>query len=519
MKTALHLLFAGSLFLLASCSGGYKLANTAPNDDVYASSGDKQAPTETYVPQEQTNPNIGDNSDRAGQYSDKRVDENGDTYVTNNYYGDGYSFDDYDEDYYYSRNLRRWYEPYYGFGYYSNVYANPYYWGPSFYGSGLSVTLSFGNYYPWYWRPAYYSYYPWYTPYPYYSYYNPYYNPYGCGAGYNAGYWNGYNDGYWGNPYGYNGYYNYYDNGGGYYGYGNSNWSNTYYGHRGGNIFSNTNTVAEAGGLGGRLESVKQDDAGRVNADVKGRTTNTNTTPTSVGKTETGKQDAGNASERYTGKDVQKETGAQTGRPNTQQPTKSNEPTNTQRVNGFDTNPNIQKNNTEQPHKGSTSIDVNPNTQVKPQPNVRDNNQEMPQPQPRYQWESPAQNEQPRTTQPAQPSQPRYEQPQPRSYEAPQNDNRYQAPRNNDTYQQPRQQDDIYVPRSNEPTFQAPRNETPRFEGPRQTAPTPQYEAPRQQPRVETPKQSDGPVFKSAPSDINSRKDRSDDSPRSRRPH
>ena len=506
MKTALHLVIAGSLFLLGSCSGGYKLANTAPNDDVYASGKTKQTPTESYTPQEQTNPNVTDNSDRAGQYSDKRVDEEGDTYVTNNYYGDSY-----DEDYYYSRRIRRWYDPYYGFGYYSNVYANPYYWwGPTYYSPGLNVTLSFGNYYPWYWRPvySYHSYYPWYTPY-----HTHYHYPYGYSYwnGYNNGYYNGYNngyyDGYYGNNYG--GYGNdYYGGGygGGLYG------SNTYYGHNTGGLSGNTNTTYDGSGNGGRVETVKEDAVDNVPSGSSGRQSADGLT---------GQKPSVAGPDRATSKDVQqKETETQSGKPNVQQNQhRTDAPTNAERTNQFDKKP--------QPHKGSTSIDVNPNTQVKPQPGSR--TETKPSAPPRYQWETPVQNEQPRSTQPPQQSQPRYEQPRqehPRDNTYEPRGNEYDAPRDRspqEAYDHPRhQQPDVYVPRE-QPAYQAPRhNESPRFEAPRSVE-TPRqqqrnsYEAPRQQERTASPRDNDGPSFKSAPSEPSSNK-RSSEGKNERRP-
>jgi len=133
-------------------------------------------------------------------------DGNGDTYITNNYYGDVYNNDDYS----YSTNLRRFYSPAPGFGYYSPCY-DPF-WGYNnwYYQPGFTISIGIGYGYPWYgggygWGyPAYgwgYPYYGWGNPYygwgyPYYGYgygypYYPYYGHGGYHHGYNEGY-NGY---------------------------------------------------------------------------------------------------------------------------------------------------------------------------------------------------------------------------------------------------------------------------------------------------------------------------------------
>ena len=115
-----------------------------------------------------------------------------------NYYNDP-------NDYYYSSNLRRFSDEYYGWDYYDPYYTDPYYWGGSRIHWGMSMGwgypywgfgFSYGypyyrySYYPSYWGWDYYD--PWYYS-PYSSYwggYYPYYSYYG------GSYWNGYYRGY-----------------------------------------------------------------------------------------------------------------------------------------------------------------------------------------------------------------------------------------------------------------------------------------------------------------------------------
>lgn len=194
-----------SILILAGCS---TTKSTSDYDDIYATSSNK----ETTQPEEQTaepdyfvqNEEVADDyvseDYAAGDYvayeeepvySETSEDPNGNTYITNNYYGSSAY------DYSYAARINRFYSPYAGFGYYSPYYVgfyydpwyNPYWYSPSFY-FGLS----------WGWGSI-----GW--GYPYYSYY-PYNNYW---YGYNNGYWNGYYDGYYGSgyypDYGYNGYY------------------------------------------------------------------------------------------------------------------------------------------------------------------------------------------------------------------------------------------------------------------------------------------------------------------------
>jgi hypothetical protein len=184
-----------------------------------------------YQPQ---NNNISQNPANSEQY----VDENGNTYITNNYYGD----DDY--DYFYASRINRFHRPIYGFGYYDPFYTNMYWYNydPFFFGTSIYAGWGWGGFYrPWGW------------------------DSWGWGGGWGLG-WNSWGGGWggglgwnswgwgggWGSPYcfggwgggwggygmGYNqGYWNgYYDGlamGGGYYNTFDQN-SGIYYGHRGG---------------------------------------------------------------------------------------------------------------------------------------------------------------------------------------------------------------------------------------------------------------------------------------------
>lgn len=219
------------LLAMSACTTNYY--TTAPNyDDVYytrktAPADVQKAKTETAVAEDEF------------AYEDKSfttesyVDEEGNTFITNNYYGDVYNYDDY-YDYEYAARIRRFYSPYTGFTYYHGYYTNyywytydPYYWG-------VSIYLG----YPW-WRPSYYSYFnPWYYGYGWYGWYSPYYSwgyPYGY-WGYGSGYWNGYWDGYYAGS----GYYYY--NSQDYYG------NTFYYGPR--DQITSTNTASGSGGMG-----------------------------------------------------------------------------------------------------------------------------------------------------------------------------------------------------------------------------------------------------------------------------
>jgi hypothetical protein len=149
--------------------------------------------------------------------TEKYYDEDGDSYVVNNYFYDDNQWDDVS----YVNSINRFYTPYYGFGFYSPCY-NPWMWNG---GWGWNVGwnswggwniwgypgYAWGN--PWGWNVGWNI---WGYPWGWNNWGNPYWN------GYANGYWNGYANGYW------NGYANgFYD---GYYGGGVGN--GYYYGPR-----------------------------------------------------------------------------------------------------------------------------------------------------------------------------------------------------------------------------------------------------------------------------------------------
>ncbi|MDW8394275.1 MAG: hypothetical protein RMK52_08545 [Chitinophagales bacterium] len=213
MKPLLILTLAA--LVAASCSTSSKTARVE-TDDIYVS---KTTPTgkpaQTQQPgasgnySEENRSDAPDAESRSSQpdysYSEQYSDEQGNTYITNNYYyGNNYDF--YDS---YSSRLSRWYDPYCGFSYFSPYYLG-WSWGyPVYYTPGFSFSIHFGWgygwyypwYNPWYYPPAWYSWYspwyydPWYSPWgwnPYWAYGYPYYGSYW--HGYWHGYYHGYND-------------------------------------------------------------------------------------------------------------------------------------------------------------------------------------------------------------------------------------------------------------------------------------------------------------------------------------
>lgn len=227
MRTLLLLTAIVALFF-ASCSTGSQVQSSIQGDDLYVA----RTPATTEVTGVTTQSGAAEGAYQDGQVNpdpdytttEKYTDENGNNYITNNYY-EGQNYDFYGNDYGYSSSLSHWYGPSLGFSYFS-----PYY---SMGGFGSSIYFGFGWGNSWY-NPFYspfYSYNPWYSPYyygynPYYNpFYNPYYGYYG-GGGYCGGYYGG---GYYGGGY--------YGDGG--YGYG----GNTYYGSHGSSSSNTANTV------------------------------------------------------------------------------------------------------------------------------------------------------------------------------------------------------------------------------------------------------------------------------------
>ena len=200
-------------------------------DDVYYNPGQSsgsQVTTETYSSPSNTSDqynNYGDDDYRVysdGYSSEKYYDEDGDSYVVNNYY-----YDDTYSDLSYSNYINRFYTPYYGFGYYAPCY-NPWGWNSGFgwglgwnswsgWNAGFGWGFGGGWGYPGYgwgggWGYPGYGWGGW--GYPGFGWgggwgpYNPWGNPYW--NGYANGYWNGYNNGFYDGYYGAgggNGYY------------------------------------------------------------------------------------------------------------------------------------------------------------------------------------------------------------------------------------------------------------------------------------------------------------------------
>lgn len=150
----LHIFIALILALsVSACSSGYK-SQSSNYDDIYYTPVDEE-----FAVEEQRAPAQYDNrSTQQGQTSDSRfgydgqqseagteryVDDQGNTQVTNNYY---YDRDDY-YDYAYSARLRRFHNPV-GFGYYNNYYTNTYWYDYNPYSYGTSIYLGYN-----WWRP------------------------------------------------------------------------------------------------------------------------------------------------------------------------------------------------------------------------------------------------------------------------------------------------------------------------------------------------------------------------------
>jgi hypothetical protein len=75
--------------------------------------------------------------------SEQYVDENGNTYITNNYYG----MDDY--DYFYASRINRFHRPIHGFGFYDPFYTNMYWYNydPFFFGTSIYAGWGWGGFY------------------------------------------------------------------------------------------------------------------------------------------------------------------------------------------------------------------------------------------------------------------------------------------------------------------------------------------------------------------------------------
>lgn len=214
----------------------------------------------------------------ASDYSSYR-DDQGNTYITNNYY--------YDDDYYdysYSARIRRFYHPVYSsywHDYYTNYYWYTYdpvlfgvsiyygynWWYPGPWRGGWRIWWSWGWGWSWGWYGGYwgvYSYWgpSWYWP----GYYGAFY--YGWGNPWGWGYWNGYANGYW------NGYWNGYYNGlyASYYNSYDPNSSTYYYGHRpnlpGGRQSVSNNSVVSGQSTNSTLKQASPVTRGETKANI-----------------------------------------------------------------------------------------------------------------------------------------------------------------------------------------------------------------------------------------------------------
>ncbi len=177
------------------------------------------------------------------------------------YDDDSYEYID-DYDYYYTSRIRRFYNPYIGFGFYDPIYVGFNYYDPWAYDyyayPGASIYLSFGFGFNFFWN-------------------NWYYAPGGCYAGYNNWYypsytyWNG--CGYYGNPY----YNNPYCAPPGYYGGCGSGWGNNGNHHGGNDIYYGPRSAGNTGSsprtnwsLPGRVApTVKETDQGVADSNDK----------------------------------------------------------------------------------------------------------------------------------------------------------------------------------------------------------------------------------------------------------
>lgn len=179
-------------------------------DDVYDNS---------YTPMNQSSSTTINENNYSGNANstsnaDSYEDKSGNTYVTNNYYGN-YLNDDY--DYRYSSRIRRFHRHCVNYNYFDDYYINRYWYDP-FYSPFSSIYDPYDDYWTWHFRPRVFvsinwgwpSFYSWGSPYAGWA-WNSWCTPhwgggyyghsgwYGNGWGYNAynnGYWAGYNDGW-----------------------------------------------------------------------------------------------------------------------------------------------------------------------------------------------------------------------------------------------------------------------------------------------------------------------------------
>jgi hypothetical protein len=165
MKKLPYILSIISVALFASCSSTYH-AGTNQDDVYYSSKTTAPAQPQTYpatppaAPSDYSGNNTNsDNSSYNSQQQDDYTqpessssssysDGQGNTYVTNNYYDDYYSYE-------YSSRMRRFYNPVYGVNYYDPFYTNQYWYDYSPASWGVSIYLGYN-----WWAPSYFYYSP-----------------------------------------------------------------------------------------------------------------------------------------------------------------------------------------------------------------------------------------------------------------------------------------------------------------------------------------------------------------------
>ncbi|MBT6836448.1 MAG: hypothetical protein HOA61_10410, partial [Bacteroidetes bacterium] len=162
--------------ILSSCSN---TKNLTSYDDVYFDESEVVSEVvviektkvivqeKTIVQQEQVVENESNGYDQYYDTEDSEYyqDENGDTYITNNYYDNVDVYDDYDYydyDYAYTKRIRRFHRPYVSFSYYDPFFYDPYWYNPYYGGWNSSFYWNYGygyaHYDPFYYGSYYHNY-------------------------------------------------------------------------------------------------------------------------------------------------------------------------------------------------------------------------------------------------------------------------------------------------------------------------------------------------------------------------
>src|SRR6267378_3272857 len=148
MKT-IYTFLSGLLLLNASCITVYHTPGKYEDDVYYSSKNRKvEAPsassgvqTTTSVPSQEgvTRPESKEAPVAAPTTTEQYMDDKGNTYITNNY-NDHFNSDDY-YDYEYAARLRRFHNPYSGYGYYDGYYTNSYWYSYNPFQWGVSIYM------------------------------------------------------------------------------------------------------------------------------------------------------------------------------------------------------------------------------------------------------------------------------------------------------------------------------------------------------------------------------------------